>query len=65
MIVHGCIEIHSKGCLGWIIVMRFRVLLITHYLIQKILVEAILDIHVRGVKIKKILNPDVITMHFL
>jgi hypothetical protein len=45
--------------------MRFRFLLITRYLIQKILVEAILYIHVRGVKIKKILNPDVITMHFL
>jgi hypothetical protein len=45
--------------------MRFKVLLITHYLIKKILVEAILDIHVRGVKITKILNPDVITIHFL
>jgi len=32
--------------------MGFRVLLITHYLIREILVDAVLDIHVRGVKIK-------------
>jgi len=32
-------------------------LLIMHYVIQKILVEAVLDIHVRGVK-KTFLDPD-------
>jgi hypothetical protein len=34
--------------------MGFRVLLITQYLIQKIFVDAILDVHTEGVKIKKI-----------
>jgi hypothetical protein len=34
--------------------MRFRVLLIIHYLIREILVEGVLDVHARGVKIKKI-----------
>jgi hypothetical protein len=52
MIVYGCIEIHSKSCGGWIIVMGFMILLITHYLVQEILVERVLDIHKRGVKIK-------------
>ena len=33
--------------------MRFRVLLIIHYLIREILVEGVLDVHARGVKIKK------------
>jgi hypothetical protein len=55
MIVHGCIKIHIKGYVGWIIVMEFKVLLITHYLIGEILVEAILDVYVRGVKIKSFL----------
>jgi hypothetical protein len=32
--------------------MRFRVLLTTHYLIREILVDVVLDIHVRSVKIK-------------
>ena len=32
--------------------MGLRVLLITHYLIQEILVKTVLDVHVRGVKIK-------------
>jgi hypothetical protein len=54
IIVHGCIKIHPKGCGGWIILMRFRVLLIIHYLIREILVEGVLDVHARGVKIKKI-----------
>jgi hypothetical protein len=54
IIVHGCIKIHPKGCGGWIIVMRFMVLLIIHYLIREILVEGVLDVHARGVKIKKI-----------
>jgi hypothetical protein len=32
--------------------MGFEVLLITHYLIREILVNKVLDVHVRGVKIK-------------
>jgi hypothetical protein len=52
MIIHKCIEIHPKGYGGWIIVMRFKVLLIMHYLIRKILLEGVLDVHARGVKIK-------------
>jgi hypothetical protein len=55
MIVYGCIEIHPKNYEGWIIVMEFRVLLIMQYLIQKILVEAILDVHTTDVKIKSFL----------
>jgi len=55
MIVHGCIKIHLKGCGGWIIVMGFKVLLIMHYLIWEILVEAVLDVHVRDVKNKNFL----------
>ena len=45
--------------------MRFRVLLIMHYLIQEILVEAVLDVHVKDVKIKMFLDLDVITIHLL
>ena len=45
--------------------MRFKVLLITHNLIREILVEVILDIHVRGLKIKKFLDRDTVTMHLL
>jgi len=52
IIVHKYIEIHLKGCVWWIIVMEFRVLLITHYLIREILIEVVLDVHVRNVKIK-------------
>ena len=63
MIVYGCIEIHIKGCVRWIIVMKLRVLLITHYLIWDILVEIVLDVHVKGVKNKKFLNLDVAAMH--
>ena len=44
--------------------MGFKVLLITHYLIQEILVEKILDVHVKAVK-KKIIDLDVVTMHLL
>jgi hypothetical protein len=55
MIVHKYIEIHLKGCRGWIIVMKFRVLLITQYLIREILVEAVLDVHAGGVRIKSFL----------
>jgi hypothetical protein len=45
--------------------MRFMVLLITQHLFREILVEAILGVHTRGVKIKKFFNPDVVTMHLL
>jgi len=54
MIVLGCIEFHLKDCIWWIIVMRSRVLLVTHYLIWEILVGVVLDVHVRDVKIKKV-----------
>jgi hypothetical protein len=36
-----------------------------HYLIQEILVEAVLDVHVKDVKIKMFLDLDVITIHLL
>jgi hypothetical protein len=52
MIIYGCIEIQPKDCKGWIIVMEFGVLLITQYLIREILVEAVLNVHAKGVKIK-------------
>jgi hypothetical protein len=52
MIILGCIEFHPKSCVWWVIVMRLKVLLNTHYAIQKILVEAVLDVNVRCVKIK-------------
>jgi hypothetical protein len=45
--------------------MGLRVLLIMHYLILKILVEAVLDVHIRGVKIKKFIDLDVVMMHVL
>jgi hypothetical protein len=65
MIVHGCIKIHPKSCGWWIIIIGFKVLLITHYLIQEILVDVVLDVHARGVKIKKFIDPDIVTMHLL
>jgi hypothetical protein len=65
MIVHECIEIHPKDCGGLIIVMAFRVLLILQHLFQKNLVEVVLDVHARSVKIKKYLHPDVVTIHLL
>jgi hypothetical protein len=43
----------TKDCGGWIIVMRFRVLLITQHIFREILVETVLGVHTRGVKIKK------------
>jgi hypothetical protein len=52
MIVHKCIEFRLKSYTKWIIEMRLKVLSIIHYLIRRILVEIILDVHVRGVKIK-------------
>jgi hypothetical protein len=36
-----------------------------HYLIQEILVKGILDVHVKGIKIKKFLDSDIVTMHLL
>jgi hypothetical protein len=54
MIVHECIEIHPKDFGGWIIVMRFRVLLISQHLFLKILLEAVLGVHAGSVKIKSI-----------
>jgi len=65
MIVHGYIEIYPNGCGERIIVMESKVLLIMLYLIQEILVEEVLDVHARGVKIKKFIDPDVVTMHLL
>jgi hypothetical protein len=65
MIVLECIEFYLNGYVGWIIIMELRVLLNTQYLIRKILVDEVLDVHVRGVKIKRFLDLDVVTMHFL
>jgi hypothetical protein len=36
--------------------MGFKILLIAHYLIQEILVGGVLDIHIRGAKIKSFSN---------
>jgi hypothetical protein len=38
--------------IGWIIVIGFRVLLITQYLIQEILVEAVSGVYAKGERIK-------------
>jgi hypothetical protein len=65
MIVLECIEFYLNGYVGWIIIMELKVLLNTQYLIRKILVDEVLDVHVRGVKIKRFLDLDVVTMHFL
>jgi hypothetical protein len=65
MIVHGCVEILLKYCGRWIIIMGFRVIIITQYLTREILVKTVLDVHAKGVKIKKFLNLDVVTMHLL
>jgi len=54
MIVRGYIEIDPKGYEWWIIIMGFRDLLIMYYLIRKILVDRVLDVHARGVKIKSL-----------
>jgi len=45
--------------------MGLRVLLITQYLIQKILVDTVLDFHARCVKLKKFIYPYVVMMHLL
>jgi hypothetical protein len=54
MIIHGCIEIHPKECRGWIIVIRFRVLLISQHPFIEILLDAVLGVNARSVKIKSI-----------
>ena len=59
MIIIECIEFYSKGYTRWIIVMGLGVLLNMNYTMQQILVEVIL----RGAKIKSFLDIDVITMH--
>jgi hypothetical protein len=50
MIVHGCIGTHPKDCGGWIIVMGFRVLLISQHLSREILLMAVLSVHAGSVK---------------
>jgi hypothetical protein len=52
MIVHGYIETHPKDCEGWIIVMGFKVLLISQHLFREILMMAVLGVHAGSVKIK-------------
>jgi hypothetical protein len=54
MIVHGCIEIHPKHYGGWIIVMGFRVLLISQHIFPEILLKAALGVYAGSVKIKSI-----------
>jgi len=63
MIVHGCIEIRPKNCGWWIIVMGFRVLLISQHLFSEILLEAVLGVHAGSVK--KNVYLDVVKMHLL
>jgi hypothetical protein len=65
MIVYECIEFHLKDCARWIIVIELRVLLTTYYLIWVILIDAVLDVHVRSVKIKTLFDLDVVMMHLL
>jgi len=45
-------KIHHKDYRGWIIVMGFRVFLISQHLLWEILVEAVLGVHAEGIKIK-------------
>ena len=52
MIVLRCIEIHPNSYIVNIIFKGLMFLLILYFLIQRILVQAKLDIHVRSVKIK-------------
>ena len=52
MIVHVCTRIHLKDYGGWIIVMGFRVLLISQNVFREILVEAVFGVHIGGVNIK-------------
>ena len=65
MIVYRCIEFYPKGYRWWIIIIGLRVLLITHCLIQEILMELVLDVLRRDLKTKKFIDPDVLTIHLL
>ena len=65
MIVHRCIEIHPNDCKGWIVVIRFRVLLISQHLFREILMEVVLGVYAGSIKIKSFFYPDVVTMHLL
>jgi len=49
MIVNECIKIYPRGYKGWITVLGFRVLLITHYLIREILMDVVLDVYTRDI----------------
>jgi hypothetical protein len=51
MIVHECIGTHPKDRGGWIIVMVFRVLLISQHLSRGILLMAVLGVYAGSVKI--------------
>jgi hypothetical protein len=54
MIVHGCIKTHPKDCGGWIIVMGFKVVLISQHLFRGILLMAVLGVHAGSVRIKNL-----------
>jgi len=58
-------RVYLKDCEWWIIIIEMWVLLIMHYLIQRMWVKAVLNVHVRDVKIKKFINPDVVIIHLL
>jgi len=64
MIVHRCIETHPKDCGGWIIVMGFRVLLISQS-ISRNFTNGGIRCPCRKCKNKKFLHQDVVTMHLL
>jgi hypothetical protein len=56
---------NHRGWRWWIIVMRLKILLIMHFLIWEILVEGVLNVHVRGVRIKKKIDLDIVMIHVL
>jgi hypothetical protein len=60
MIIHWCIEIHPKGCVGWIIVLGLRALSNP----RNISGDGI-RCPCKRCKNKKFLNTDVVTMHLL
>ena len=45
--------------------MRLKILLIMHFLTWEILVEGVLNVHVRGVRIKKKIDLDIVMIHVL
>jgi hypothetical protein len=65
MIILGCTKFHSKGCTQWIIIMGLRVLLITHYPIQKNISEDSITCPCERCKNKKFLDLNVVTTHLL